>query len=140
MCFLRPIAIRKESIEPPSLKRCSSAWLPRVQYIASLPRKLFCAMFAPLNEIIYEEDFRKDIHNLPGKVQDKLGLLVEILRQNPFDPRLHTKHLGPPLQGAFSFRITRDYRVGFELSNPHTVKLLIADTRDNIYRRLLRKL
>ncbi len=97
-------------------------------------------MFAPLNEIIYEEDFRKDIHNLPGKVQDKLGLLVEILRQNPFDPRLHTKHLGPPLQGAFSFRITRDYRVGFELSNPHTVKLLIADTRDNIYRRLLRKL
>lgn len=97
-------------------------------------------MSVPPNEIIYEEDFRRDVHDLPRKIQDKLGFLVEILRENPFDPRLHTKHLGSPLQGAFSFRITRDYRAGFEFSGPHTIRLLIADTRDKIYKRLLRKL
>ncbi len=97
-------------------------------------------MSVPQNEIIYEESFRRDIRDLPEKVQNKLGLLVEILREDPFDPRLHAKHLGPPLQSAFSFRITRDYRVGFEFSNPNTIRLLVADTRDKIYRRLLRKL
>lgn len=92
------------------------------------------------NEIIYEEDFRKDVLDLPKKIQDRLGLLIEILGADPFDPRLHTKRLGPPLRGAFSFRITRDYRVGFEFSGPHLIRLLAADTRDRIYRRLTRKL
>lgn len=96
-------------------------------------------MSAPQNEIIFEDDFRRDAHGLPGRTQDKLAALIEILRENPYDSRLHTKPLGPPLQGVFSFRITRDYRVGFEFAASHTVKLLIVDTRDNIYRRLLRK-
>ena len=96
-------------------------------------------MSAPPNEVIYEKDFRRDVYNLPVKVQDKLGLLIQTLRENAFNPRLHTKRLGPPLHGAFSFRITRDYRVGFEFIAPRTIKLLIADTRGNIYKRLLRK-
>jgi len=96
-------------------------------------------MSVPLNEIIYEKDFRKDVLRLPNKVQDKLASLIGILRENAFDERLHTKSLGPPLQGAFSFRIIRGYRVCFEFVAPYTVKLLIADTRGNIYRRLLRK-
>lgn len=96
-------------------------------------------MSVPLNDIIYEEDFRKDIRRLPKKEQNKLGALIEILRHNPFDPLLHTKRLGPPLHGALSFRITRDYRAGFEFSASYTIKLLIADTRGNIYKKLLRK-
>lgn len=97
-------------------------------------------MSVPQNEIIYEKDFQRDVYSLPRKVQDKLGFLIGILRVNPFDPRLHTKHLGPPLQGAFSFRITRDYRVGFELKDVSVIRLLAADKRDKIYQRLLRKL
>ncbi len=96
-------------------------------------------MSVPSNEIIYEADFKKDVYNLPSKVQDKLGALIEILRKNPFDSRLHTKRLGAPLHGVLSFRITRDYRVGFKFVANHTIKLLIADARDNIYKRLLRK-
>ena len=97
-------------------------------------------MSVPPNEIIYEKDFRNDVDDLPKKVQNKLSRLIEILRENPFDPRLHTKRLGSPLQVAFSFRITRDYRVGFIFLDSRIIKLLAADTRDNIYRRLLRKL
>ena len=97
-------------------------------------------MSVPPNEIIYGKDFLKDIHVLPKNVQDKLGSLIEILYKDPFDPRLHTKPLGSPLQGAFSFRIVRDYRVAFIFPNPHVIKLLTADTRGNIYRRLTRKL
>lgn len=97
-------------------------------------------MSDPQNEIIYEKDFRRDVYNLPRKVQDKLGFLIEILRADPFDSRLHSKRLGPPLHGAFSFRITRDYRVGFEFKGTGTIRLLAADKRDKIYQRLLKKL
>lgn len=92
------------------------------------------------NEIIYEKDFWKDACDLPKKVQNKLAKLIEILRKNPFDTRLHTKYLESPLRGAFSFRIVRDYRVGFVFTGSHTVKLLLVDTRGKIYQRLLRKL
>ena len=97
-------------------------------------------MSVPQNEIIYEDGFRKDVYDLPESVQEKLGSLIEILRKDPFDPRLHTKRLGPPLHVAFSFRIVRDYRVGFIFLESHIIKLLVADTRGNIYRRLRRKL
>ncbi|MDP3725255.1 MAG: hypothetical protein Q8R20_02155 [Nanoarchaeota archaeon] len=97
-------------------------------------------MSVPKNEITYEEAFQKDVRELPKKVQDKLGLLIAVLGENPFDPQLHAKPLGPPLHGAFSFRITRDYRVAFEFSAPHVIKLLLADNRNRIYERLKRKL
>ncbi|OGQ22210.1 MAG: hypothetical protein A3C46_00595 [Deltaproteobacteria bacterium RIFCSPHIGHO2_02_FULL_44_16] len=97
-------------------------------------------MSAQPNDVIYEKDFCKDIYDLPKKIQDKLGLLIEILYENPFDSRLHTKHLGPPLQDTFSFRITRDYRVGFEFKSSHVIRLLAVDTRDKIYQRMLRKI
>ena len=53
--------------------------------------------------------YTKDIPIVP---EDKLAELIEILQNDPFDSLLHTKPLSAPLQGLFSFRITRDYRVG----------------------------
>ena len=97
-------------------------------------------MSVPRNEILYREDFRRDVFRLPAKIQDRLAELIEILRENPFDSRLHAKRLGPPLHGAFSFRITRDYRVGFEFVAPHSIRLLVADRRDSIYKRMKRLL
>lgn len=90
------------------------------------------------NEIVYGGGFLKDVHNLPPEAQDKLAGLLELLRQNAFDPRLHTKALSAPLIGRFSFRITRDWRIGFRFTAPHTIYLLVADRRDRIYKRLLR--
>ena len=97
-------------------------------------------MSAPPNEIVYEPEFRKDVHGLSAKTQEKLADLIGILRTNPFDSRLHTKPLNPPLQKIYSFRITRDYRVGFIFDAAHIVRLLIADNRDRIYKRLERKM
>lgn len=97
-------------------------------------------MSVPANEIVYDKDFIKDIRQLPAQLQNKLGDLIVILGWNAFDPLLHTKPLGAPLQGLFSFRITRDYRVGFKFRSAHTIQLLIADRRDRIYKRLRRKI
>ena len=96
-------------------------------------------MSAPRNEIEYGRDFVRDVKKLPASIQEKLGGLLEILRIDAFDPRLHSKPLSIPLQGVFSFRITRDYRVGFEFSGPFLIKLLAVDKRDQIYKRLQRK-
>ncbi|MEK7138337.1 MAG: type II toxin-antitoxin system RelE/ParE family toxin [Patescibacteria group bacterium] len=96
-------------------------------------------MSAPQNEVWYSDGFLKDAKKLPKEVQGKLGDLISILQEDAFDPRLHSKPLSVPLQGVFSFRITRDYRVGFEFSGPFKVKLLIVDKRGQIYKRLTRK-
>lgn len=92
------------------------------------------------NEVIYDKGFLKDASDLPAALQKELSELIEILKQNPFDHRLHTKQLGAPLQGMFSFRITRGYRVGFRFCASHKIQLLAVDRRDKIYKRLERRL
>ena len=97
-------------------------------------------MSLPANEIVYDDDFVKDVRKLPAESQRKLAELLVVLREDPFDPRTHTKPLNNPLRGMFSFRITRDYRVGFIFKAPHVIRLLVADRRDRIYEQLLRKI
>ncbi len=96
-------------------------------------------MSNPKNEIVYDRDFLKDVRALPIEYQNKLADLLEILQEDAFDMRLHTKPLSPPLQGMFSFRIARDYRVGFKFRSSHVIQLLVADRRDKVYKRLERK-
>lgn len=90
------------------------------------------------NDIVYGALFVKDVRKLPHEAQEKLSDLFPLLRVNVFDSRLHTKALSVPLAGRFSFRITRDWRVGFRFMAPRTVHLLVADRRDRIYKRLAR--
>ncbi|MFY9462532.1 MAG: hypothetical protein WAP51_05040 [Candidatus Sungiibacteriota bacterium] len=97
-------------------------------------------MSDPKNKIVYDKDFLRDVRKLPAVCQQKLAELIEILQEDPFDPRLHTKPLSAPLQGTFSFRITRDYRVGFKFRETYAIQLLAADRRDKIYQRLKRKI
>ncbi len=96
-------------------------------------------MSNPRNEILYDKEFLRDTRKLPIKCQNKLAELLELLSNDAFDSRLHTKPLSPPLQGLFSFRIVRDYRVGFKFKSNHIIQLLAADRRDRIYKRLARK-
>lgn len=93
-------------------------------------------MSAARNEVIYDKNFSKDVSKLPNECQEKLIELIEFLREDLFDPRLHTKPLAPPLNGVFAFRITRDYRVAFKFYAQHAIQLLLADRRDKIYKRL----
>lgn len=89
-----------------------------------------------LNRVWYGDIFARDTKRLPKQEKVKLAKLLSLLCENVFDPRLHTKPLGPPLVGKYSFRITRDWRVGFRFLGAHSIKLLVIDHRDTIYQRL----
>ena len=92
------------------------------------------------NEIAFGDGFWKDADKLPKEAREKLPELLEMLAQNAFDPRLHTKPLGAPLIGRYAFRITRDWRVAFIFTGDHRIKILMAGRRDVIYPRLKRML
>lgn len=91
------------------------------------------------NEVFHDQDFLQDVRRLPVEAQRKLSWLIELLGEDAFDSRLHTKPLSVPLQGIFSFRITRDYRVAFKFRGDRMIQLLLADKRDKIYERLKRR-
>ncbi len=90
------------------------------------------------NEVRYGSGFFKDAAKLPRQVKEKLALLIVLLGENHFDPRLHTKQLNPPLHDKYSFRIMRDWRVAFQFIGHTTIQLILADHRSKIYQRLKR--
>jgi len=85
-------------------------------------------------EVVYHDKFVKSARRLPAGQRNKLAELIERLRQNPYDPLLHTKHLSEPLIGLLSFRITRDWRVTFRFIDESTVLLVEVGHRKDIYR------
>lgn len=84
--------------------------------------------------IIATKRFLEAAARLPKQQQEKLGSLLEIVRQNPFHPKFHTKPLHGNLTGFYSFRITRDWRVIFQFNNPETIQLLRVANRKDIYK------
>ncbi len=84
--------------------------------------------------IIYGDRFLRSVQKLSKKQQTKLAKLLTIIQENPFDSRLHTKHLSGPLTGLFSFRITRDWRVIFQFLSAEKIKLIDIGHRKEIYR------
>jgi addiction module RelE/StbE family toxin len=84
--------------------------------------------------IVYSNDFLKSAKRLPKPIQKKLADLLEILQNNPFHPKIHTKPLVGRLKGFYSFRITRDWRVIFIFLNSKTISLIEVAHRKDIYR------
>ncbi len=84
--------------------------------------------------VLYHKNFLKSVKNLPEFQQKKLSKLIEVLRENPFNPLLHTKRLTKELAGSLSFRVTRNWRVIFQFLNPGAVQLLRVKHRKDIYR------
>lgn len=84
--------------------------------------------------IVYGRNFIQSVKSLPGDTQEKLDQLLGLLAHNPYDSRLHTKKLHGDLAGSLSFRITRDWRVMFQFTEPETIVLLRAKHRKDIYR------
>jgi mRNA-degrading endonuclease RelE of RelBE toxin-antitoxin system len=82
----------------------------------------------------YDPLFLKQVKRLPLAQQEKLSHLLALLRANPYDPRLHTKKLGPPLEGQFAFRITRDWRVVFRFLSNEELFITRVKHRKDIYR------
>lgn len=84
--------------------------------------------------VIYGSYFLKSARRLDKKLKEKLANNIEILQRNPFSQTLHTKNLAGKLSGFFSFRITRDWRVIFQFSDPDTIRLVEVAHRKDIYR------
>lgn len=64
-------------------------------------------------------------------------MLIELevlFKQNPFHPQLHTKKLSGKLKSQYSFRITREYRVMFELLEKNVVAFTAVKHRRDIYK------
>lgn len=83
--------------------------------------------------VIFGEHFVKAVRKLPSFQQEKLSILIELLRENPFNTRLHTKPLVGELSGLYSFRITRDFRVIFQFLGSDKVRLIDVGHRKEIY-------
>ena len=66
--------------------------------------------------IHYTSDFRKSYHKLPSRIQDIIDRKDIFFREDPFHPILRTHKLHGPLNGLWSFWITREYRVLFEFA------------------------
>lgn len=82
----------------------------------------------------YDRHFLKGVKKLPLAQQKLLAKKISWLTKNPFDTRLHTKQLSSPLEGIYSFRISRDYRVLFRFIDPENIFLLATKHRKDIYR------
>ena len=85
-------------------------------------------------ELRYGPRFWKQAGELPKAQQEKLAFLVRFLETDPFDPRLYTKPLKPPLEGSYVFRITRDWRDQFRFLDARTIQLMNVKHRKDIYR------
>jgi addiction module RelE/StbE family toxin len=84
--------------------------------------------------LLYGKHFFKSAKKISGNQQEKLAELLTILKQNPFDSRLHTKTLSGRFSGCYSFRITRDWRVVFQFNSPRDIKLIELGNRKDIYK------
>lgn len=84
--------------------------------------------------IEYDREFEKQAANLDAPLRKKLSILLTLMAENPYDPRLHTKPLSEPFAGVLSFRITRDWRVTFHFLSSTSVRLLEVRHRKDIYR------
>jgi len=86
-------------------------------------------------EIVYSRDFVKSAKILPKTIKIKLTNLLEILKNDIFNPKLHLKPLTGKMKGFYSIRITRDFRVilNFTLNN-NRIFLIDVGHRKNIYK------
>jgi len=87
-------------------------------------------------ELIFTKQALKESERVPSRAREKLGSSLELLRDDPFHPLLHTKPLTQNLSGYYSFRITREWRVIFEFLDPHNIKILSIGHRKEAYKKI----
>lgn len=83
--------------------------------------------------VIKTNDFERAFNRLPREIQRLYTKQVKRFEENWRDPRLHIKKVRT-LPFAFSFRITRRYRVFFYFQNTQTAILFDIDHRKDIYK------
>lgn len=86
-------------------------------------------------KIIQTDDFDRKLEQLPNDIQTLYQKQVQNFLENWRDPRLHVKKVRE-LPHAFSFRITRRYRVFFFFHDITTAIFFTIDHRKDAYRDL----
>lgn len=74
-------------------------------------------------------DFLKDLEKLPLSIKKLLQKQELIFKKNWLDPKLHIKRI-KELPGAYSFRVTRRYRVLFYFRGEETIFFSIGHRKD----------
>lgn len=74
-------------------------------------------------------DFTKEFEKLSSQIRKLFQSQESIFKINWLDPRLHTKRV-KELSGAYSFRITRRYRVLFYFRDDMAVFFAIGHRKD----------
>lgn len=85
-------------------------------------------------QLTFGKQFLKSAEKLDKKLKSKLKISLDILLQNPFDSRLHSKPLAGKLSGYYSFRLGRDHRVIFKLISKKEIQIFEVGNRKDIYK------
>jgi mRNA-degrading endonuclease RelE of RelBE toxin-antitoxin system len=83
--------------------------------------------------IVYAEEFKKQFHKLPSPLQKQFKIQEKRFKADWRDPRLHCKKLKGS-STAFSFRVTRSWRVLFAFVDTETALFATIGHRRNVYR------
>ena len=83
--------------------------------------------------VVFGDSFLASAKRLGRDVQKQLNHQIKILVADPFHPKLHTKPLHGRLAGFYSFRVGRDYRVIFRITDI-VIFLIKVSHRKEIYR------
>ena len=84
--------------------------------------------------VVRLDSFERSLKSLPSDIQERAEEQIVFLKSDPRNPRLHIKKLHKPLDGAYSFRITRNYRALFYFDTENNIIIFDADNRKDIYR------
>jgi len=83
--------------------------------------------------IVYAEEFRKQFHKLPSPIQKQFKIQEKRFKTDWRDSRLHCKKLKGS-STAFSFRVTRSWRVLFAFVDAETTLFATIGHRKDVYR------
>jgi len=83
-----------------------------------------------LGDVVIKKRLAEILNDIIAPIRERR----ENLAKNPYERKLHTKHLTGKLSGLYSFRITRDYRVVFQFLSPNEIRLVEVAHRKDIYK------
>ncbi|OGZ73604.1 MAG: hypothetical protein A2908_00720 [Candidatus Staskawiczbacteria bacterium RIFCSPLOWO2_01_FULL_38_12b] len=85
-------------------------------------------------KVVLRKSFLKEASNLPLKIKELLLRKTDIFRINQNDTRLHVKKLSGKLEGFYSLRLTREYRIIYCFENKDKAIFIDIGHRKDIYK------
>lgn len=84
--------------------------------------------------LVFGRNFFSSIKKLDERLKTKTDKQLKLLQQNPFHPKLRSKHIHGKLDDFYSFRVGKDYRVIFKFLQNKTIQLLTIKHRKEVYK------